>query len=733
MTRRKRRKKKSLFHRNVGWLPSLIVIAAAMGSLFLYLTPKIQSYKKKNIAVIHTSNELARIIPSAGYHVDFADYSIPLRGIDGEIIFGLGRFLTAAFSPDGTSFAAASPLGVFLWDANDLRAPPRRWIRGYMENVVSLQFSHDGKKLLTGSAMGNIHLVDIEKGKENIAYRAHPGTPIRLIAFSPDNSLFATASTDSYIRVWKTDSGKLHNLILCTHLVSSLAFSFDNALLLYSGDRFGRTLVAGQPPEENRYSCVVNDLVQEKEIERYEDDVSAFTQTIFSPAGDKIIAGGLKGIKAWDRQTGASQMLAVNESPTAVAIAPHEVTQTVSLPMVSQPVTMAAFSPNADRFFLCMDGSEIQLWDINTSKRLLKFSYQNKYLRPAALNPDFTQVLLHDHLSETVVLRDLAANRTLATLDAFAASVQSVAFATESAQVASIHYPLAEKRWDADSGQLLSIHSENEGFLPLRSLSSNKRFTVYITESQPYNEASELLFHVKNLKSGVKSILFKQKSLGSLQYDFSPNGYEVLATGDNGEFAIWNLQTGEKRLTFNLLQDFKAQLPSQYLSMADYNTNRNVHYSPDGQRFLVSHSRNITKTSYQTAVVLFGDDAKQKIFRLILDEEYIYSSIFSSDGSLIALNGLSKIYVIDSNNGNMLRIIPKSNEPVSSFFTQDGKRLLIASIYHPLQLWDIQTGALIRTIGRAPLSVSASAFSPDDSQLLTGGDDGVVRLWNLSK
>jgi WD40 repeat protein len=77
----------------------------------------------------------------------------------------------------------------------------------------------------------------------------------------------------------------------------------------------------------------------------------------------------------------------------------------------------------------------------------------------------------------------------------------------------------------------------------------------------------------------------------------------------------------------------------------------------------------------------------------------------------------------------------------------DGTRLAIASRDDPMhhrapsdiQIWDIQTGALVRTL-RCPASIIHSlatvtmvmAFSPDGTRLAAGSDDKYARVWDIS-
>ncbi len=62
-------------------------------------------------------------------------------------------------------------------------------------------------------------------------------------------------------------------------------------------------------------------------------------------------------------------------------------------------------------------------------------------------------------------------------------------------------------------------------------------------------------------------------------------------------------------------------------------------------------------------------------------------------------------------------------------FSPDGKTLAVSPA-RTIQLWDVQEGKLLRTLGRDDYSVSL-AFSPDGKMLAAGCDDETVKIWEF--
>jgi WD40 repeat protein len=64
-------------------------------------------------------------------------------------------------------------------------------------------------------------------------------------------------------------------------------------------------------------------------------------------------------------------------------------------------------------------------------------------------------------------------------------------------------------------------------------------------------------------------------------------------------------------------------------------------------------------------------------------------------------------------------------------FSRDSTRVLTGGNDGSVRLWDVAKAEQLRLIGTHQLPVLAVAFSPDGRRALTGGDDQTVRLWGL--
>ncbi|MDJ0606009.1 WD40 repeat domain-containing protein, partial [Microcystis sp. M53602_WE12] len=83
-----------------------------------------------------------------------------------------------------------------------------RTLKGHDGSVNSVNFSPDGKTLVSGSDDGTIILWDVETGKEIRTLKGHDGS-VNSVNFSPDGKTLVSGSDDNTIKLWNlgTDWG----------------------------------------------------------------------------------------------------------------------------------------------------------------------------------------------------------------------------------------------------------------------------------------------------------------------------------------------------------------------------------------------------------------------------------------------------------------------------------------------------------------------------------------------
>ena len=112
-----------------------------------------------------------------------------------------------AFSADGQKIAlAGAGSEVEIWD---VRAARRlRTIKGSSQ-VFTLTFSPDGRQLATSSADSKINVWQLERDELPVAFDV-PGGPVYSIGYTPDGNRIAAGCRDGVIRLYSTVGQLLH-------------------------------------------------------------------------------------------------------------------------------------------------------------------------------------------------------------------------------------------------------------------------------------------------------------------------------------------------------------------------------------------------------------------------------------------------------------------------------------------------------------------------------------------
>ncbi|WP_444881614.1 WD40 repeat domain-containing protein [Hyalangium versicolor] len=110
-----------------------------------------------------------------------------------------------------------------------------------------------------------------------------------------------------------------------------------------------------------------------------------------------------------------------------------------------------------------------------------------------------------------------------------------------------------------------------------------------------------------------------------------------------------------------------------------------------------------------------------------------HSVAYSRDGRLLAADCGSSVQLWDMESGTLLRVLQEHEGQVMSVaFSPDGKTLASGSDDATVRLWDADKGTQRRVLKGHSSSVRSVAFSPDGKTLASGSDDATRRLWNIA-
>ena len=214
----------------------------------------------------------------------------------------------------------------------------------------------------------------------------------------------------------------------------------------------------------------------------------------------------------------------------------------------------------------------------------------------------------------------------------------------------------------------------------------------------------------------------KEEFIGSLR-----------TAGDNAVFSPDGNLLAVETLGIELWDVSDPTQPIETIKLKGKNFEKEHTFSPDGKLIATAEFINGTVNIWH----IDGNQVIKKNTMNVIDQEYGYGWIealqFSPDpqNPILAVadddDFIRLYYPPDWQNYNTI----PAEDVKDLAFTPDGKTLISGGI-NDLQFWSVENGKLIASIAENIGWVNCVDVSADGNFIAAGGDDGVIRVWNIT-
>jgi len=700
-----------------------------------------------------------------------------------------------AFSPDGRYVATGGndKRGfVRVWDAQtgaELKTPDG--FTGHTDAVLSVSFSHDGKKLLTASYDKTARLWDVELGRQIRELDGHSWW-VWSAAFSQDEKMVVTASQDGSAIIWDLASGnKLAQFLGHQGPVYSAAFSTDGSQVVSGG--YDKRVLVWRRADVHKFNfnkVAKGDEVEPARFRAFEGHGAPVRSVSFSADGSLVLSGSHDNtVKVWEVLTGRTlktfrghdswvRSCAFSPDKRTVVSAGHDhratlwnitdyeevrVLQGRILQGHQDAVLSASFNRDGKSIVTASRDRSAKTWDFVTGDEIRSFEEGHAFLASnSAFFPDGKR-LLTAAVDNTVRFWDVSSGTQISRLDntgrsaALALSPDGKRILTgnddRGGDARKFDRNRTAKLWDAETGELIKLLSGHKyevtvvAFSPdgkwLFTGDANGRGTLWNADS---------LEEVRRLQSHTGKITAAA---------FLADGSRLLTASGDKTVAQWDIASGKE------LQSLILKHPDGVLSLAlvpgrhqaltscgdrsvrlwdldkaqvigtlpvDEETN-SVAVSIDARHALTVNSEERTVRLWdlearREIVAPQGNGQLGAFLDLKRTRGMLWSAGFSPAGDSILTVGGSDARLWDMRKGEERMSFSPNGIVASAGFSPDASRVVTGSWDNSARIWNAETGKGVMKLEGHSGYVNSAVYSPDGSLILTASDDKTAVLWN---
>ena len=544
-------------------------------------------------------------------------------------------------------------------------------LSGHDGPVTAVAFTPDGTRLATASSDNSIKLWDAMTGQNYLTLIGHENT-VNDVVFTHDGSQVISAGQNGQIMLWNAETGK--RILTRTGdngAVNALALSPDGSqLAAANGDASIR--VWDTNSWESLYLAFGHDDV--------------VTDVAFNYQGNQLASSGEDGrIIIWNALTGASL--------NSIEPSFNDIGEVVGINAID-------FSPDDSLIAAANSDNAVRLWALETGKLVERLAGHAATVNDVVFNPD-GDVIVTVSADGTAKFWRVDSGQAIDTLPGHPGGVLSLAFNPDGQQLATTGQDGVARLWNAEPEFDQLILTDHSGAV--------RRVVFSVDGSLAATASSDRTVRVWDAANGDSLHVFSDHNQVVNDAAISPDNSWLASASDDRDVRLWNLETGQVRLPLLIHPDAV----------------NSVVYSKDGSQVLSSSDDGIVR--------LWDVESSDVVQQFEHDGLVVNRAVFNTDNTLVATAVSDGSVYIWSVNGDLVQTLAAHELPVNDVaFANHGNYLATASDDGTARLWDLDANELIRSFTGHTGPVLGVSFNRDGQRLATASNDRTTKLWNVN-
>uniref|UniRef100_A0A4W5N3U3 Apoptotic protease-activating factor 1 n=1 Tax=Hucho hucho TaxID=62062 RepID=A0A4W5N3U3_9TELE len=585
--------------------------------------------------------------------------------------------------------------GLYLdWvNKSSLKSLSRLVVQPHQGSIYSACFSHDGTKIASCGSSKTLRVFKSTSGEKLLEIQAHDDD-VLCCAFSPDDHLLATCSSDRKVKVWGgTLPSDEHE-----EQVNHCQFTNTHRRLLLatcSNDKFMNTKLwnINKPSSQN---TMFGHLEPVNHCCFSPDDVYLSTSS-----SDGTLKVGGRAITSYN--------YGVVTDPSCCSQVFDVETAAMLLEIRTSRLSTVQYChacPSSKLVAIALSHYAVELWDIETSKKMADCSGHLSWVHGVQFSPDGSLLL---SCSDDQTVRVWETNKVHTSSAVCLKRDSDVLF---------------------NNGDITVVAADNRNRLQVRGLglkwnhlSLSPRLPSPSSLSPPPSPFSFLPLspQVLEVPSGTSLATLQGHTRTVLHCQFTPEGDTLITSSEDTTIRVWRWRTGE----CVVLEGHKEQVRCFSLLTT----------SPSSETHLLSWS-------FDGTIKVWDMSSGERLQDLVCHQGAVLACDVSPDGQLFATTSADKTAKVwSSASWECVCLLNGHQDCVRSCrFSWDGRRLATGDDNGEIRLWNVKDGTLLKICSRENKDAMDSLhggwvtdlhFSPDNTVLLSTG--GYIKWWNVEK